>query len=524
MNIRAPTLRHTTVSALFDALRGTWLSLGVGLLVLGALFSSEVVAAVRTWIDSTAYNHCFLIAPIVIYLLWDRRAELQGLAAKPAPIAVLAAAPLAVGWLMAERLGIMEGRQLVAVSFAEVLFLAVLGWRLWWAVSGPLLYLYFLVPFGEFLVPRLQDLTSIFIQHGLPIIGIPAYIDGYVIEIAEGTFFVAEACAGLRFLIASIAFGGLYSLTMYRSPIRRATFLLVSIVTPIVANGFRALGIVVLGHILGSAQAAAADHVLYGWIFFSLVILMLIVLGLPFREDDVRSKSDSHSGDGTPEWPDLRMAGARPGLLAAALLTAGAAIGPVVAGGLNLSAVQPIAVIAPFEPGPDCSTVAFASDPTSSTATTMVQRIVCGPATFELKVAAFAPRSTAAPIMAERRRLNRLGDGEDVSEEWLPLSEQGGAPEWRISKSNHSHLAVGSAIWIDGQPARPGLRMRARMALSSLFGGALAPIIVSVAPVGLDSADRAPREQRNDSALLVDFLLSHADIGDKARLLAKGGS
>ena len=181
----------------------------------------------------------------------------------------------------------MEGRQLVAVSFAELLFLVVLGKRLWWAMAGPLLYLYFLVPFGEFLTPKLQDITTWFIRHGLEILGIPAYIDGYIIEIPQGTFFVAEACAGLRFLIASIAFGCLYALMMYRSPVRRGVFILVSIIVPIIANGFRGIGIVYLGYLLGGAQAAAADHMIYGWVFFSAVILLLIALGLPFRQDDI---------------------------------------------------------------------------------------------------------------------------------------------------------------------------------------------------------------------------------------------
>jgi hypothetical protein len=54
----------------------------------------------------------------------------------------------------------MEGRQLAAMSMVEVLFLAMLGRRLWRAMSGPLLYLYFLVPFGDFLTPRLQDITT----------------------------------------------------------------------------------------------------------------------------------------------------------------------------------------------------------------------------------------------------------------------------------------------------------------------------------------------------------------------------
>ena len=153
-------------------------------------------------------------------------------------------------------------------------------------MAGPLLYLYFLVPFGEFLTPKLQDITTWFIGQGVDILGIPAYIDGYVIEIPQGTFFVAEACAGLRFLIASIAFGCLYALLMYRSPVRRGLFILASIIVPVVANGFRGLGIVVLGYMLNSAQAAAADHIIYGWVFFSFVILLLIVLGLPFRQDD----------------------------------------------------------------------------------------------------------------------------------------------------------------------------------------------------------------------------------------------
>ena len=60
-----------------------------------------------------------------------------------------------------------------------------------------------------------------FVQVGLNLLNIPVYIDGYTIEIPQGSFYIAEACAGLRFLIASIAFGALYSLVMYRSPLRR---------------------------------------------------------------------------------------------------------------------------------------------------------------------------------------------------------------------------------------------------------------------------------------------------------------
>jgi exosortase A len=267
--------------------------LGIGLLLFGVLFHTEVAAAVGVWIDSTAYNHCFLVIPIVAYLIWDRRDRLARARPVPNPWFALAALPPIMAWLLAERLGIMEGRQLMVMALVEIFFLSVLGWRLFYQFAGPLLYLVFLVPFGAFIVPTLQGFTTSFIVHGLNLLNIPNYADGYAIEIPEGSFLVAEACAGLRFLIASLAFGCLYAMLMYRSPLRRGIFIAVSIVLPIIANGFRALGIVVLGHILGNAQAAVADHLIYGWLFFSVVILLQIVLGLPFRQDHLAPAGSS---------------------------------------------------------------------------------------------------------------------------------------------------------------------------------------------------------------------------------------
>jgi exosortase len=155
-----------------------------------------------------------------------------------------------------------------------------------WRVSAfALLYLYFLVPSGAFLTAPMQDFAARFAVAGVGLLGIPVYSNGLEIEVPGARFVVAEACAGLRFLIASVALGTLYGYTMYRSWRRRAAFIAVSIVVPIIANGFRVMGIVVLGYWLGDAKAATADHLIYGWVFFSLVSVILILLGLPFRQD-----------------------------------------------------------------------------------------------------------------------------------------------------------------------------------------------------------------------------------------------
>src|SRR5947208_1505435 len=59
---------------------------------------------------------------------------------------------------------------------------------------------------------------------------------------------------------------------------------LYSIVLPIIANGFLAIGLIVLAHLQGNGASALADHILYGWVFFTLVTLLLIAIGMTFAE------------------------------------------------------------------------------------------------------------------------------------------------------------------------------------------------------------------------------------------------
>jgi exosortase A len=497
--MNAPSLAGAPV--VLPAWHRVVLPLGLGLLLLAGIFYREIAAAIQTWTDSTAYNHCFLVLPIVGYLLWDRRFDLHGVPIRPWLPAVFLGVPIGLVWLLAERLGIMEGRQLAVISFVEVLFLAVLGPRLWWAMAGPLLYLYFLVPFGEFLTPQLQDITTFFIRHGLEILGIPAYIDGYIIEIPQGTFFVAEACAGLRFLIASIAFGCLYALIMYRSPFRRGVFMLVSIVVPIIANGLRGIGIVYLGYRLNSAQAAAVDHVIYGWLFFSVVILLLIVLGLPFRQDEMTTRSAQLSFLRAPAAARRR----RGALTAALALVVVAAASPAVSAGLALATLKAVPVPDAIDVGPDCSVTAI-----PSASAVHSQRVTCGETEMDMSWQAFSPRSTAAAVMAARRYLTRGVDSKGRSEAWLETADAT-PTAWRIMQSNDPVYALGVAVWIDGEAVRPGLRMRVRMALESLLGSAHTPMVVIVTPaVVWDGLTMAQRRAAEES--LGDFLLRHRDL------------
>jgi exosortase A len=258
--------------------------IAIAALVFAAVFRRDIAGAVSVWIASTAYNHCFLILPLAAFLLWERRAVIASVSPSPSfwPLLLM---PLLSGlWLIAAILDLQEGRQLLLVAMFEVVLLVALGPRLFWLLLAPLLFLFFLVPSGAFLVPTLQKITADISVAGLHWLHIPVYSDGFLIEIPEGEFEVAEACAGLRFLIASTVFGWFFAVVMYHSPIRRAIFVVLSVAVPILANGMRALGIIVLAHLEGNAAAVEADHIIYGWFFFTVVIIILITIGMTFAQ------------------------------------------------------------------------------------------------------------------------------------------------------------------------------------------------------------------------------------------------
>ena len=444
-------------------------ALVLGLVVLGVLFADEARAAVGVWIDSTAYGHCFFIIPIALFLAWERRHVAAATPVRPMPWMALAALPFGVVWLLAERLGLMEGQQIAAMGFVLLLFLVVLGWRMWRALAVPLLYLGFLVPAGAFITPALQDFTAGFVTHGLDVLGIANYTDGYIIEIPEGTFFVAEACAGLRFLIASIAFGVLYACMIYRSATKRVLFIAASVAIPIIANGFRGLGIVALGHVLGSAEAAAVDHVLYGWIFFSIVIVVLILAGLPFREDN--GPLPVPNGGITPPAP-----AARPVWCALVALLALTAIAPAAAGWLDVKASTMPQTLA--GPGPLAGCVATAAQPGSGSTTWAYACDDGTGAPLALSVTAFSARANSGALTRLRRIETGELSAEDATISRLPAID---APIWQVMTTTAPDRIIAFAEWIDGQPSPGGLAARRRQAWNSITGGEAAPVLVTIA-------------------------------------------
>ena len=272
--VLAPSWRRTLASLAAFTL---WL----GLLQWGALSSMVAI-----WYRSETFAHGFLVVPISAWLVWRNRRALARLV--PAPtlawplLLMLAAAGLALLGSLADVLA-AQHLALVTLFIAGVWMLT--GHEVTRRLLFPLLFLYFAVPMGEFLLPTLIEWTADFTIAALRFSGVPVLREGMTFQIPSGSWSVVEACSGLRYLIASLTVGTLYAYLSYRSLSRRAIFVLASLLVPIVANWLRAYMIVMIGHLSNNRLAVGVDHIIYGWIFFGIVMLVLFWVGGFWRED-----------------------------------------------------------------------------------------------------------------------------------------------------------------------------------------------------------------------------------------------
>ena len=163
---------------------------------------------------------------------------------------------------------------------------ALLGKAVARGLTFPLFFAFFAIPFGDEFVPAMQTVTAELAMAMLNLSGVPALLEGVFITTPAGYFEVAEACAGVKFLIAMAALGALIANVCFRSWKRRLIFLAACLIVPILANGIRAFATIYVAERSGVEFAAGMDHVIYGGFFFAAVIAL--IMGVAWRFFDRR--------------------------------------------------------------------------------------------------------------------------------------------------------------------------------------------------------------------------------------------
>ncbi|MFT5312736.1 MAG: exosortase A [Paraglaciecola sp.] len=251
----------------------------LSLVLWGAAFYSTIASTVAIWNRSDTFAHCFIILPICIYLIkqvWPtlRVARIEpNLRVLPLVVVVL------ILWLFGNLAQLLVIEQGAAFLMLPMIIWTLLGNQASKILLFTLFFWMFSVPAGEFLVPQLQELTADITVWCLQLTGIPVYREGLYLAVPNGLFEVAVACSGIRYLIASFTLGTLFAYLNYQSNKKRLIFILFALALPLLANGIRAYGIVMIAHLSDMKYATGVDHLIYGWLFFGLVIFVMFAVG-----------------------------------------------------------------------------------------------------------------------------------------------------------------------------------------------------------------------------------------------------
>jgi exosortase A len=312
------------------------IALSVILIVVLIAYLETFQSMVNVWLASDTFLHCFIIPPLSAYLIWKKRPELVQIPPRIFGPGVFLLLSTSTGWFLADLLGIQVGKHFAATAMIPAAAITFMGLSFSRAIAFPLGYLFFAVPFGEFWVPELMEITATFAIKLSYATGIPVFRDGRFLSIPGGDFEVAEACSGIRYLLATLALGTIFAYLNYRKAYKQLLFIVFAVVFAIAANGFRAYGIVALAHYSDMKLAVGVDHIIYGWLFFGFVIAILFLIGNRYR--DVDSGDDNARSRDVPSI-DVPQTSRIPMVI---FVTAVAAVilGPLASNGLAATTVQ----------------------------------------------------------------------------------------------------------------------------------------------------------------------------------------
>jgi exosortase len=227
------------------------------------------------------YSHGFLIAPLAFYFAWERRHRLRGIPIEgswwgvvPLSLGVLA---LTIGRLGVELTSMRTGFVLTLIGLVLLLF----GRKVFGVLAFPLLFLFLMVPLPQSLVNviafPLQLMAANAAVEALHRLGVPALLEGNIIHLANSQLFVAQACSGLRSLMALLTLGVVFAYFLQRGVVRRSIIVASTIPIAIFVNAVRVALTGVLANAYGEQAATGFIHDFQGLITFFLAFLVLLV-------------------------------------------------------------------------------------------------------------------------------------------------------------------------------------------------------------------------------------------------------
>jgi len=249
-----------------------------GLLLAGIFYTSHRVMI--GWWENDDYTYCYLIAPIVLYLIWEKRKDFARVEARPSWTGLV---PLVFG-IFLFWLGELAG-EFTTMYFASWFVLVGLlwmhlGWQKLKVIWFPIVFIIAMFPPPNFfhfnLTLQLKLISSQIGVAMMQVYGLSAYREGNIIDLGFTKLQVVDACSGLRYLYPLIIMAILLAYFYKGSLWKKALLVLSAIPLTIITNSLRIAMTGILYEIWGPAVAEEFFHGFSGWFIFMFGLAVLL--------------------------------------------------------------------------------------------------------------------------------------------------------------------------------------------------------------------------------------------------------
>jgi exosortase A len=261
----------------------TLIKIGIITACMSFLYAPVIKYLVYDWIHMPDFSHGFLIPLVSFYFVYERREQLLTLSPSGKwvgfGLVILGILLLLLGNLATEYFT-MRFSILVVIG-GIILFL--LGKEYYKTLLFPLIFLIFMIPIPSIFMDRITFPMQLFASkvaaRSLYLIGIPVLREGNIIQLANTSLEVAEACSGIRSLISLLALSVVFAYFSQKETWKRIVLVLSTFPIAIIANAARVSGTGIFAHYYGDSVAQGFFHGFSGWILFVLAFICLFIVG-----------------------------------------------------------------------------------------------------------------------------------------------------------------------------------------------------------------------------------------------------
>ena len=257
-------------------------------LALGWLYFEVLRRLTSDWYNDENYSHGLLVPFIAGYALWQNREGLRATPLNPRTWIGGGLVIVAVLLLWAGTVGAEMFITRISFLFAIISLVLYFGGTDWLKrMFFPLLLLLLAIPIPMLIFNRiafpLQLIASDYAARVINLIGIPAFREGNVIELAQMKLEVVEACSGIRSLMSLATLAVTYAYFAEAKWWRRIALVISVIPIAIVTNAARVTITGIMAHYRGEEAAQGFQHAFSGWLMFIVAMLLLLVIAQALR-------------------------------------------------------------------------------------------------------------------------------------------------------------------------------------------------------------------------------------------------